>query len=84
MNTEQITNNIKIIFQKVFKGEKDLKLDSKTSSKEIVSWDSLSHVILIDAIENQFDIKFDLDAMLSMETFGDICCEVEKRLNLKK
>jgi acyl carrier protein len=83
MSTEQISEQVKTIFRQVFKGESGLVLNENTSSNDIVSWNSLSHVILIDTIEKHFDIKFDLDAMLSMETFGEICCETEKRINAK-
>ena len=83
MTNEKISEQVKTIFKQIFKGEPELTLNENTSSNDIVSWNSLSHVILIDTIEKHFGIKFDLDAMLSMETFGEICCEAEKRINAK-
>ena len=57
-----------------------LELNENSSSKDILAWDSLRHVMLITEIENQFEIKFDLDEMLSMKTFGEIRQNIASKL----
>ena len=56
------------------------ELNDDTSSKNIASWDSLRHVMLITEVENQFEIKFELDEMLSMSTFGEIREKIESKI----
>ena len=56
------------------------ELNDDTSSKHITSWDSLRHVMLITEVENQFEIKFELDEMLSMSTFGEIREKIESKI----
>lgn len=56
------------------------KLNEEISSKDISDWDSLRHVMLISEIEKEFGISFDLEDMLSMSTFGDICLNVSKKI----
>ena len=52
-----------------------------TSSRDIHAWDSLNHIVLISKIEGEFSIKFELDEILTMQSFGEICSGVEKKLN---
>ena len=54
-----------------FRLEKEEILESTTAS-DISSWNSLSHVMLIAAIERFFEIKFDLLQMIDMQSIGDI------------
>jgi len=45
---------------------------ASTTASDIPSWNSLSHVMLIAAIESLFGIKFDLPQMIDMKSIGDI------------
>lgn len=58
----------------------DIVFEDHTSSADIHSWDSLNHIVLMNAIEEKFNIKFDLDEMLSMLNFGDICSAVDRKI----
>ena len=54
-------------------------LEDSLSSGDIHAWDSLNHIVLINKIEESFGISFDLDEMLTMQSFGEICTAVEKK-----
>ena len=60
--------------------DQSLIIEEATSAKDIKKWDSLNHVILISAIEKKFDIKFDLDDMLSFENIGAICNNIYDKI----
>lgn len=52
-------------------------LDSGTiqenwTSNDIAEWDSLGHLILIAAVEKEFNIKFDIEEMFQVKSLGDI------------
>jgi acyl carrier protein len=78
MEIKEIKQKVEKIFEKIF--GKVPGLNDGTSSKDIREWDSLKHIMLITAVEKEFGIKFGLDDMLNMKTFGDICSSVEKNL----
>jgi acyl carrier protein len=76
---KEIKDSVKEIFNKVL--SVSVPLIDETSSGDIHAWDSLNHVVLISSIEEKFNIKFELFEMLTMQSFGDICRGVEKKLN---
>ncbi|MCF8380185.1 MAG: acyl carrier protein [Bacteroidales bacterium] len=78
MEDNTVDQKLQDIFKSFFRNVKDLK--ENTSSKDIPEWDSLRHVMLITEIENQFEIKFDLDEMLSMSSFGEIRQKVSDKI----
>lgn len=51
----------------------DLKaIDESTSKDNTESWDSLNHINLVAALEQEFDVSFDVSEMESMLSFYDI------------
>ena len=59
------------IFKDVF-DDVSLILNESTSSKDIEEWDSLNHVILLLAIENEFKIKFALGEIGALKNVKDL------------
>jgi acyl carrier protein len=49
-----------------------VKIDKKTTANDVDEWDSLGHIMLIQAIEEKFNIEFDLDELLDLNNVGDI------------
>ena len=70
MERELIVSNVKEIFWEVF-DDKDLEIDDSTNAADIEEWDSLNHINLIVAIENEFKFKFTLEEIQSLKTVGD-------------
>jgi acyl carrier protein len=58
-----------------------LKIEPAYAAKDIKNWDSLHHVMIINEVENYFDIQFDLVEMLDMSSVDDICHAVLKKKN---
>ena len=75
MNKETVLSDLQLVFRSVFNDEQ-LIISPSTSQGDIDLWDSLNHAILIDNVEKQFDVKFDLMDMLGMQTAGDICDKI--------
>ena len=48
------------------------KINDDTSSENLEEWDSFNFYVLLDEIENEFNIKFDLDETLEIKKIGDI------------
>jgi len=47
------------------------KINDNTSPENLEEWDSFNFYVLLDQIENKFDIKFDLDETLEIKKIGD-------------
>jgi len=47
------------------------KINDETSSEKLEEWDSFNFYVLLDEIENKFNIKFDLDETLDIKKIGD-------------
>jgi len=71
MNTNDIIIKLNEIFKIIFK-DNSIKINETTSAADIEQWDSLTHPILIDAIEKEFKIKFKLKELIAMQNVGNL------------
>jgi acyl carrier protein len=58
------------IISKVFNVESS-KINDETSPENLEEWDSFNFYVLLDELENEFNIKFDLDETLEIKKVGD-------------
>ena len=71
MKKEEISGNLKSVFQKVFE-ENDIAISREMTAQDIENWDSLHHIQLISEVERAFGVKFKLREVLSMKNVGDL------------
>ena len=65
------------IISKVFNVDNS-KIDDETSPENLEEWDSFNFYVLLDEIENEFKIKFNLDETLDIKKIGDFKILLEK------
>ena len=82
MKETKVIIEIKKIFKIVFKISIN-KINSKTSFKNVKTWDSLNHVKLIMALESKFKISISPNNAINF-SFKEICTLFQKRLNYEK
>lgn len=82
MSSEEILLNLAEIFQDFFDKE-ELVITESTSPNDLNEWDSLMHIKLISAIENEFEIKFEMDDIFQMKSVGDFMSRVAALLDAK-
>ena len=58
------------IVSKVFNVDNS-KINDETSPENLEEWDSFNFYVLLDEIENEFNVKFDLDETLEIKKIGD-------------
>ena len=61
MTREEVYERLNAVFADVFDDE-DLTVNDETTAADVDGWDSLMHITLIDAVEEEFDISFDMIA----------------------
>ncbi len=76
-NQEDVMPRLTKVFRSVF-GDKSIVITRKTVADDIEDWDSLEHINLIAAVENEFRMKFKMKEVSAMKNVGemiDIICE---------
>ena len=65
MSREEIYEKLNDVFRDVFD-------DDSTTSADIDGWDSLEHINLISAVEQEFGIHFGMGQIVSMKNVGEM------------
>ena len=71
MDAENVYPVLREVFRRVFR-DSGLQIEDSTTSQDVAAWDSLNHLVLISAIENEFNIKFKLRELMGMDSVGDL------------
>lgn len=71
MSREEVFIKLNEIFQEVFDDE-EIEVFEDTTSDDIEDWDSLEHINLVAAIEQEFDIKFTMAQVVGMKNVGEM------------
>ena len=66
-----ILKKLQPIFQDIFEDD-ELLITVESNADTVEDWDSLAHIILIFAIEQEFEIKFALGELEAMKNVGDM------------
>lgn len=79
MENTEIIEKLTGIFRSVF-GNQSLVLERELTAKDVDNWDSLTHMILIAEIEEEFSIKFKLKDLNKMKNVGDMIDIIASKL----
>lgn len=80
MEVNEIVSKLSVIFKSVFSDD-SLVLNNELSANDVERWDSLSHMLLITEIENEFSIKFKLKDLNKMQNVGDMINIIDSKLS---
>ena len=78
MSEKEIYERLNKVFQDVFDDD-EIEVCKETTSKDIEDWDSLEHINLIVAVENEFGIKFNMNEVTSMKNVGEMVAIIAER-----
>ncbi|EJL75879.1 acyl carrier protein [Chryseobacterium populi] len=53
-------------------------IEEDLAYQQIPEWDSMSHLLIVEALENSYQIKFEFDDVLDMGTVGKIREKMKK------
>jgi len=73
---------IKAIFGRVFEVRPE-EITNQTRRGDLERWDSLGHLVLLEALREEFRIEIEPEQALEMETVGDVKRVVTTLLNEK-
>jgi acyl carrier protein len=81
VSAEEIDTRVRTILADVFGMELD-QVDATTSTDTVEKWDSLHHLTLVLALEEEFDIQLDDEETVAIVTFPLITAVVRDHLDI--
>ena len=74
----EIYERLNDIFRDVFDDD-SLSVSPATTAADIEDWDSLSHITLMAAVEDEFRMKFSMKEVVEMKNVGEMAAIVAAR-----
>ena len=71
MSREEVFEKLNEVFQDVFDDD-SITVTDVTTADDIEEWDSLEHINLIAAVEQELGIKFNMGQIVSMKNVGEM------------
>ena len=79
MSREEIFEKLNEVFRDVFDDE-EIEVGEETTAADIDGWDSLEHINLIAAVEQEFGVKFTMGQVVTMKNVGEMARLIEEKL----
>lgn len=75
---EEIYSRLNEVFRDVFDDD-SIEVNAETTADDIEDWDSLNHITLIDAVENEFKVRFTMGEVSGMKNVGEMAEIISER-----
>ena len=79
MEKEEIYERLNKVFRDIFDDE-SIVVKPETTSADIEDWDSLEHINLIVAVEQEFGMKFNMNEVTTMKNVGEMVNIIQSRV----
>ncbi len=80
MEREEVMEKLIEIAREIFDDE-ELELNDDTIAADVDGWDSLRHVSLMNEIENEFEIKFEMKEVQGLNNVGELVDVIMERIS---
>ena len=78
LTENEIYERLNDVFQDVFDDD-EITVSANTTAEDIEDWDSLEHIRLIAAVEQNFGIRFKMGEVASMKNVGEMVAIIQSR-----
>lgn len=79
MSREEILERVNKVFKEVFDDE-EVSVQFESTAADVEGWDSLRHITLIEAVEDEFDMRFQMNEVTGMKDVGEMVDIIAKRI----
>ena len=80
MERNEIIEKLTNVFHEIFKDESIVLRDDMTA-EDVENWDSLTHMLMITKVEQEFQVKFKLKDLNKLKTVGDLITIIVGKLS---
>jgi acyl carrier protein len=80
MTREEVFAKLNEIFRDVFNDD-SIVVGDVTTAKDIQGWDSLRHITLLSAIEDEFGFKFKMKDVVGLHNVGEMVDVIMEEVN---
>lgn len=78
MNKNDIVKRLTEVFRDVFDDD-SIVINENTTSADIDDWDSIEHINLIGAVEDEFGMRFKMKEVSGMKNVGEMIGIISER-----
>ncbi len=78
MNYEELMERLTGVFCDVFDDD-SIRISRETTAADIEEWDSLEHINLIEAVEKEFNMRFQMREVSGMKNVGEMMDIIAER-----
>lgn len=78
MNKNEIIKRLTEVFRDVFDDD-SIVITAKTTANDIDDWDSIEHINLIGAVEDEFSMRFKMREVSGMKNVGEMIDIIAQR-----
>ncbi len=71
MSREEVYERLTAVFRDVFDDE-TIEIEDATTSDDIEDWDSMEHINLVVAVEEEFSFKIPMGKVVTMKNVGEM------------
>ncbi|MBR5088866.1 MAG: acyl carrier protein [Ruminiclostridium sp.] len=75
---DKIYERINAVFRDFFDDD-DIEVDASTTADDIDDWDSLNHITLMSAVEEEFGVRFTMGEVSGMKNVGEMAQIISDR-----
>lgn len=79
MERNEIYEKLNGIFREIFDDE-SISVTDETTAADIEDWDSLTHILLVSTIEDEFGLKFQMKDIVNLKNVGEFVDLILKEL----
>ena len=73
-----IKETLQEIFRTVFE-DAELQINEEMTANDVSNWTSLTHLIMIEKVENMFKIKLTLKELIKLKKVGDLMDLIQQK-----
>lgn len=77
MERAEVYSRLADVFRDVF--DREVALADETTAADVPGWNSLNHITLIGAVEDEFDVKFPMKDVVGMKNVGELVDKIIER-----
>lgn len=78
MNKKEIVKRLTDVFRDIFDDD-SIVITEKTTANDIDDWDSIEHINLIGAVEEEFSMRFKMREVSGMKNVGEMINIIAER-----